>query len=63
MGLAGHCERLLCIGGCHFGSEIAAVVQSKGVAAKQGFRCDPDRSVAVEGVVAYQGWFIILQTM
>ena len=38
MGLAGHCERLLCIGGCHFGSEIAAVVQSRGVAAKQGFR-------------------------
>ena len=28
----------LCIGGRHFGSEDAAVVRSRGVAAKQGFR-------------------------
>ena len=38
MGLAGRCAGSLCIGGRHFGSEDAAVVRSRGVAAKQGFR-------------------------
>ena len=38
MGLDGRCAGSLCMGARHFGSENAAVVRSRGVAAKQGFR-------------------------
>ena len=56
--IAGRRAGSICIGEHYLGSEIAAVIRSRGVTAKQGFLiyCDAIGTKVSVGVVAYQRW-------